>query len=436
MDLDWGRPAATMPYLIRHIGASDPPLRRVRRVGHMLARGSAFMASAPEVCEAGALLSERMGLDVSIRDGLWHVFERWDGKGIPGVVGGDDIVRPARFVPVAEVAESLTRRVGPDAAVEAIRARRGAAFDPAVVDAFLAEADRLLPMLDVDSVWDDVLAVEPGGAPELDDAALDEVLTAVADFGDLKSRFTLGHSRRVAELAEGAASATGLPPAEVAAVRRAGLVHDVGRAGIPTAIWAKPGALTRAEWERVRLHPYFTERAMSRPAALADVGRIASLDHERLDGSGYHRGGDGREQRGSARLLAAADVFQALQEPRPHRPAFSPDAARDVVHDEVKAGRLDAAAVDAVIGAATGKVRRRSVHVGGLTAREVEVLALAARGQSIKDIAAVLVVAPKTVDAHLQHIYTKLGVTTRAGATLYALQHGVVDETKDREITR
>jgi HD-GYP domain-containing protein (c-di-GMP phosphodiesterase class II) len=222
----------------------------------------------------------------------------------------------------------------------------------------------------------------------------------------------------------------------VTAVRRAGLVHDVGRVGIPTAIWGKPGSLTRAEWERVRLHPYFTERAMSRPAPLAAVGRIASLDHERLDGSGYHRGGEGREQRPAARLLAAADVFQALQEPRPHRPAFSVAAARDVVGDEVRAGRLDAEAAAAVLGAAEGRVRRRTAQVGGLTAREVEVLGLAARGRSIKEMAAALVVSPKTVDAHLQHIYTKLGVTTRAGATLYALQHGLVDEAKDREITR
>ena len=173
------------------------------------------------------------------------------------------------------------------------------------------------------------------------------------------SPFTLGHSRAVAALAAEAARHCRLSAADVELVYNAGLVHDVGRAGVSASIWNAPRALSNAEWERVRLHPYFTERVLARPFGLAQISRIASFDHERLDGSGYHRAVPAVLQNPTVRLLAASDAYQALTEPRPHRPAYAPDQAADELRREVRAGRLDGEAVDAVLAAAGHRMRRK-----------------------------------------------------------------------------
>ncbi len=224
----------------------------------------------------------------------------------------------------------------------------------------------------------------------------------------------------MAELAGAAARAVGLPAGEL---RRAGWVHDVGRVGVSSVVWEKPGPLTRAEREQVRLHPYFTERVLARPARLAELGRLAASHHERLDGTGYHRCVAAGALGPGERLLAAADAYHAMSEPRPHRLPVPPAAAAAALRAEVRAGRLDGDAAEAVLAAAGHRPRRRRENVAGLTARELEVLRLLARGLSIRAIASALVIAPKTADAHIQHIYAKIGVSTRAAATMFAMQH-------------
>jgi HD-GYP domain-containing protein (c-di-GMP phosphodiesterase class II) len=258
----------------------------------------------------------------------------------------------------------------------------------------------------------------------LSDVELDAACAAIADFADIKAPFLLGHSPGVARLAEGAARHCGLPEADVVMLRRAALLHDVGRVGVSAGIWCKPGPLSERDWEQVRLHTYHTERILARPAALAQLGAIASLHHERLDGSGYHRGAAALTLAPSARILAAADAYHALSEERPHRPAHTAEQAAEILKWEVQRGRLDAEAVQGVLAAAGQRLPgRRKDLVGGLSEREVEVLRLIARGLSIKQIAQQLIIAPKTADNHIQHIYAKIGVTTRAGATLFATEH-------------
>ena len=273
-----------------------------------------------------------------------------------------------------------------------------------------------------------MIAAEPHPSAPLGDEEIDEALSVAADFADLKSPFFRGHSRAVAALAADAAAQLGLPEREAVTVRRAGLVHDLGRTGVPNTIWDKKGTLTESERERVRLHPYYTERALARPDALARLGAIASAHHERVDGSGYHRRLGGTALSPPSRLLAAADAYHAMTEPRPHRPQLEPVDAAAELRREVRAGRFDADAAEAVLAAAGQRAssRRRSAP-GGLTPRELEVLLLLARGASNREIARELVIAEKTAANHVEHIYTKLDVSTRTGAALYAMRQGLLD---------
>jgi HD-GYP domain-containing protein (c-di-GMP phosphodiesterase class II) len=270
-----------------------------------------------------------------------------------------------------------------------------------------------------------VLAAEPRLARSVSGAELDEVLEAMADLVDLKSPYHAGHSRGVANLAAEAAQISGLPEAERQTLRRAGLLHDLGRLGVSNAIWEKADSLSEVERERIQQHPYLTDKMLLRIPALARSREIAARHHERLDGSGYPRGLTAVSLTPADRLLAVADVYHAMTEPRPHRPALAGEEAVARLRSEVRSGRLDGDAASAVLQAAGHRVARPD-HPAGLTAREVEVLALLARGQANKQIARQLGVTPKTVSNHVEHLYTKLGVGSRAAATLYATQHGLV----------
>jgi DNA-binding CsgD family transcriptional regulator len=201
-------------------------------------------------------------------------------------------------------------------------------------------------------------------------------------------------------------------------IRRASLVHGLGRLGVSNAIWDKRGPLGAGEWERVRMHPYLTERMLHQSQTLAPYAAIAVQHRERLDGSGYPRGLAGAAVSRPARIVGAADAYQAMREPRPYRSQRPADEAAAELRAEVGAGRLDSEAVEAVLAAAGHRVVRRREGPAGLTPREVEVLRLLARGMSNREIAARLVISPKTVGNHVEHIYGKIGASTRTRASL------------------
>jgi HD-GYP domain-containing protein (c-di-GMP phosphodiesterase class II) len=378
-------------------------------------------------CEVAGQLADCFAVPDGVRQGLAHVFARWDGRGWPPDAKGEAVSVPARIVHVAQDAAVFHRVGGTVAAAEVVRRRAGRAYDPAVADVFLAGADELLAATEQLSLWDAVLKAEPGRRHHLAGAEIDAALEAMGDFADLKSPWTAGHSRAVAGLVEGAARFEGIDPTDVTALRRAALVHDLGRVGVPNGVWEKASALTNAEWEQVRLHPYLTERILARSGALGPLGETASLHHERLDGSGYHRGAGARSLSRPARLLAAADAYQALTSDRPHRTAHLPTDAAARLDTEARAGRLDAEAVAAVVRAAGHAVsRRRGAGPAGLTGREVEVLRLLARGLTTKQVAASLTISDKTAGRHAENIYRKLGVGSRAAAALFAARHDLV----------
>jgi HD-GYP domain-containing protein (c-di-GMP phosphodiesterase class II) len=415
---------------VRQAHAEVPPAGLERMVGEVLQALPGVMKEAfTGHCEVAQRLAERLGFGDGILRALGQLYERWDGHGLPNGLKGAEVAPAVLLVTLAQDAVTFYRLGGIEAALAMARERRGAAYDPGMVDRFCGEAPRLLGGLEEAPAWDAVVALEPGLPTYLGEAELDTACAVMADFADIKSPYTLGHSGGVGELAAGAARHCGLPAGDAVALRRAGLLHDIGQVGVSAGVWTKAGALSEREWERVRLHPYYTERVLARPGGLARLGTLAAHHHERLDGSGYHRGAPAAILSPAARILAAADVYRALTEPRPHRPARSAEAAAEELRREARGGRLDREAVDGVLAAAGHRVGRgRRRLVAGLSEREVEVLRLVARGNAKKEIAARLVIAEKTVDNHIQHIYEKIGVSTRAGATLFAMEHDLLAE--------
>jgi HD-GYP domain-containing protein (c-di-GMP phosphodiesterase class II) len=403
-------------------------LRRPAYLVRALTAGKEADASVMRAtCEVAASMAERLGLGDDVRRALNENLERWDGKGEPQKLSGEDIALAARIAEPATQAVIFHRLGGADAVAAMIERRAGGWFDPAVAEVVRAVAPRALDRLDQQDPWGAVLEAEPEPVRHVPERRVDALAEAFADMVDLKSAFTLGHSSGVAELAAGAALRLGM--ADPIGLRRAALLHDLGRLAVGTGVWERPGGLSTSQWEDVRLHPYQSERILVRSSALEPLARIAGMHHERQDGSGYHHGASAAGIPAEARLLAAADVFQAVTQDRPHRPARSPEEAADVLSDEATAGRLDPECVRAVVEAAGQRPpTARTSWPAGLSDREVDVIRLVARGLTNRAIAERLVISPRTAEHHVQHVYAKIGASTRAAAAMFAMEHGLLAE--------
>lgn len=417
-----------MRFLLGHVAAGEPPLRRVATSGRFLVGGiRVAMQSYLTSCQTTSEVAARLGLASQVSEALTQAFERWDGKGIPQGLAGAQIGQVMRVVHVADDAEVFSRVGGTSSALQMLQSRSGTEFDPALVELCQEHAETIFADLEAIDAWSVVIDGSSALDRPLEESELTAVLTTFADYADVKSPWFTGHSRAVAALAAAAAPGLGLSAADTTLVERAALVHRLGAIGISAGLWDKPGPLSAIEWERVRTVPYLTERVLSRQPRLAELGAVAGLYQERMDGSGYPRGLSGGAIPATGRLLAAADVYQAIGEARPHRPGLSAQERGNALLHEAAAGRLDAKAVRAVLTAAGHRVPKRPNLVAGLTEREVEVLQRLVRGWTNKQIAAGLSISPRTVNTHIEHIYTKIGASTRGAAAMYAMHHGLVD---------
>jgi len=375
-------------------------------------------------CEVAGMLAARLGLSRSLSGLLAYLVERWDGRGPLGRAKGEEIPLPMRIVHLAVDAAFQRLVGGEERVVRLVRERAGHAFDPQLAACLAGDAARILA-LEQASAWEETLACEPHPRLWLEGDALDRGIAAMGNFADLISPYLAGHSAGVAELAAAAARRCRIGEAGVVALRRAALVHDLGRVAVNARIWQKRGPLSADELERVRLHPYHSERVLARSEFLAALAPVAGAHHERLDGSGYHRAVTGAELALPARLLAAADAYHAMTEPRPHREPLAPDRAAEILGAQASAGRLDADAVRAVVESA-GQRAPRIERPAGLTEREAEVIGMLARGLQTKQVARALGISVKTADRHIQNAYRKIGVSTRAAAALFAMEHGLL----------
>lgn len=424
--VQFGSPRQVLSGVLRAVTDREEPLLR-RPWGvpmRFVQAGKHLKPHFASLCEVATMLAARLGLPPAVAELFVDLTERWDGNGVLGRARADEIPLPLRIVHVARDAAYQRLIGGDDHAVETIRARAGHAFDPDVADAFLSEAGTLLSDDSPNSAWEEVLDSEPRPWLTLDGAGVDRALAALGNFADLVSPYLAGHSSKVSALAKEAARLSRFAEKDIHFIGRAGSVHDLGRVAAHPSIWQKSGALTTDEWEQVRLHGYHTERLLHRSSLLASIAEVAGAHHERLDGSGYHRGARAISLRPPARLLAAADCFQAMREMRAHRPPLDGEEAARTMAQDVAAGRLDADSVAAVLEAA-GQAPRELERPAGLTNREAEVVALLARGFQTKQVAHRLGISAKTADRHIQNAYQKMGVSTRAAATLFAMEHGM-----------
>ena len=425
--VDPNQPQQMLGWMAHYVGSGQNPVQRVSTIARL---PSAMPLHLQAHCEVAQLFIERLGFDLPIRESIWQTYERWDGRGMPRRLKGEALTLATRITQLAQDIETYRRAGRTDEVVSVVHQRAGSAYDPHIADVFCQNVDHLLVDLDIAGSWESVLACEPGQHHYLSDEEFDNAAQVMADFVDLLSPYFTCHSRDVAALARDAAQQYGLLPSDAQAVERMGWLHDIGKLSVPLGIWDKPRPLTSSEWERVRLHPYYTERILARCESLADLGADAAQHHERLDGSGYYRGVSANALSPRARLLAAANFYHARIEPRSFHEAFTPEAAADELRREVRAGRFDGDAAKAVLSAAGHHVppmRRESV--AGLSEREIEVLGLLARGLSNRQMAHQLGVSENTIGTHVAHIYDKLNVSTRAAATVFAMQHHLLSDT-------
>ena len=382
-------------------------------------------------CEVADMLVERLDFGPDVREALAFTFERWNGKGFPTHTGGEAIPLAMRVVHVSHDMEAIGRIFSPERAVEVARERSGSTYDPAVAEVFVEHGLDWFDRLQEGDPWDAVLALEPEPRRVLEGEALDRALLVAADFIDLKSPYMGGHSRRSARLVTDAAQVLGLADEATEKLRRAALVHDFGTTAVSNSILDKPGTLTRTEFDRVELHPMLTEQMLRRSPALDVLNPVASAHHEKCDGSGYHRRVRADTSDPATCVLAATEVYVGLTTERADRPRFADDDAAAELRRLETEGILEPRATRAVLVAAghgepVARGKKRPENPGGLSRREVDVLQLAARGLTTRQIADRLVISPKTADHHIQHIYNKIHVSTRAGAALWAIQHDVV----------
>jgi HD-GYP domain-containing protein (c-di-GMP phosphodiesterase class II) len=422
---DFDRPLDVMRRFARGVAPGEALTRRATSMGRFMVDLGAARRHAQSTCESAIFFARSLGLPEGAVRGLDVTHERFDGRG-PRKVPGDLLPAAARVVDVADTLELFAWTGGPALARQILLDRRGRQLDPGFVDPAVAELPALCQGMRGGSVWDDYLAAEPAPRRAAGED-LDRGCVALGRFGDMKSVYTLAHSRRVAELAEQAGRAAGLDEESCALLRRAASVHDVGRVAVANGTWDKKGALNAIEWQRVRSHSHHTEEVL-RGAGLSELADVAGATHERGRGGGYHKGLGLDGIPALSRIVAAADVMAALGEDRPHRPRLDDARAVKEMRSLVESGALDARAAQAVLAARGAPAGRKDAWPGGLSNREVEVVRLVAVGRTNKEIGALLGMSARTAQKHVMNVYDKVGLESRAGLALFAVENGLLDD--------
>ncbi|WP_175902600.1 HD domain-containing phosphohydrolase [Burkholderia seminalis] len=383
---------------------------------------SVMLPLAQTHCEVSGEIASMSGLSGMTATSLRHIFETWDGAGFPANIARDAVPMPVFVVALAGDLEIFSRTYGIERALELIEQRADSRYPAHLVGTAVQNANGWLEEVGRATLDDFDAALITPDMQRMTSAEL------IADVIDLKLPWMTGFSRAVATTAAACCERLALDRTAQARVYQAGLIHGIGRAAVPNAVWNQRGTLAASAWEKIRLVPYWTARAGRQTGALAEAAELASHAYERQDGSGYFRGAAGRALTLEARVLAASVAWVALRSPRPWRDALSAEAARQVLREEVERGRLSDEAVDAIVEPAPAGRRfvKRATQGARLSAREMDVLRVISRGASNKEAARELAMSPSTVRTHVESMFRKLDCSTRAAATLKASAMGLL----------
>ncbi|CAB3796187.1 HD domain-containing phosphohydrolase [Paraburkholderia fynbosensis] len=384
--------------------------------------GAAMMPLAQTHCEVSGEVAQILGLSKPTETALRHIFETWDGRGLPAQLAREGVPISVLVVALAGDLEVFSRTYGVEPALALIEQRSGARYPARLVaiatrhaGAWLTELQRT-PLAD----FDIVLATS--------DMQRTTSAELIADIIDLKLPWMTGFSRAVAMTAAECYARFTSDDAARALVYQAGLIHGIGRAAVPNDVWNLPTPLSASAWEKVRLVPYWTERAGKQTGALGEAAVLASYAYERQDGSGYFRSARDAALTLEARVLAASVAWVALRSTRPWRAALADDAAARLLQVEARNGRLCREVVDALVTkrVPARRAARSAPHGPRLSAREIDVLRAISRGASNKEVAQELTMSPSTVRTHVESVFRKLECSTRAAATLKASTRGLI----------
>jgi HD-GYP domain-containing protein (c-di-GMP phosphodiesterase class II) len=422
-----------MRWVSRYIANDGPLPSRLRRVATVLRRNPSMLSEAYEnSSEVCVRMTQRLALPDSVQVAMAAITEQWNGKGFPRHLKGTQIPIASRVVFPTYLLVPIGRVGGREAAIEYATKQRGKAFDPDVVDAYLR-------LMGDPAFWEEyeggnILEIVLGREPPSDglddfEHTLESTALALADFIDLKSPYTAAHSRRVAGITAEIARLAGCEADEVERYRIAALLHDLGTVSVPSFVLngGKPGASGVVE-ESARLHPYYSERILDRIGAMSPYVPLVGNHHEHMDGSGYFRGLQGDSIPLGARIICVANRLDELMHEAPDRPAMQPREALHALNAE-SGGRYDPAILQVLRGSfedVAAPAPPRQSWPAGLTDREVEVLQIAAKGLTRKQIGETLSISESTVRHHLEHIYDKTGTSTRVGATLFAMENDLL----------
>lgn len=351
-----------LKFVLSHTGMQAGLAERFRGILNVFKNGGEFTTSLIQTrCQRGAEIARQMRFSEEVARGILDLDEHVDGGGQPQGLEGTEIHLFARIALMTQVIDVFFVHQGSQAALAEVRKRAGSWFDPALVRVFEQLATPVFfAELGADNLEAYVLALEPGRqAVMADEDYLDDIAAGFARVIDAKSPYTSGHSDRVALFTDMIAEELGMPLAERRRLKRAALLHDIGKLGVSNSVLDKPGRLEGEEWEQMKRHSEFSETILSRIAAFSDLALIGGAHHEKLDGSGYPRGLKGDEISFETRIVATADVFDALTADRPYRAAMPVAKALSTLwegagrhHDEICIAALERALDKAELAAA------------------------------------------------------------------------------------
>jgi len=350
---DWTRVGwESLHYALGHVATGLPFLERMRKLASVAATQQVDSKALVQIrCDRGAAIARKMSFPLPVAAAIYSLDEHWNGGGYPDGLKGENIPLYSRIANLAQTLDVFLVNRGPAAAMEAIGKRSGRWFDPDLVRAArsLAKTGALWHSLDTVEVLKEVVAMEPEDRQALvSEEAIENICLAFADVIDSKSPFTYRHSNGVAGAAVAIGRQLGMNASDLTFLRRAALLHDIGKLSVPNSILEKPGKLTAQEWDIVKKHPHYTLEILRRIPGLENMSEVAAAHHEKLDGSGYFRNWTAAQLSTPARILAVADIYDALSAQRPYRDAMPIEQVFTIMRKDAPRA-LDADCLEALI---------------------------------------------------------------------------------------